>query len=271
MNTAIVSGSDSALLHGLVRQSDTLLALDASASGYRKGDDVADLVLIGLGDKPGGVAASVAALSSGSYALPSGQLVNITFRSSAELDSVRRLSARFAEAMASPSAWANPPGLDPSTHVILHELRVGAALVNPSIAQTWRESLHVDQLPTFVAAHHLARHYRLRDQISHEVSRHAFDSAHWILRECLLDSLAALLAALGETHPERQWHLDLAKRYRDIGAGSITQELVDAICAWPPVRGAESVLEALYLADEVSGVVFGFLPALAALPFGGDR
>ncbi|MFF0745854.1 hypothetical protein ACFYVL_36230 [Streptomyces sp. NPDC004111] len=236
-------------LAAAVRPQDTLLLLGDGPDGAR-------LLLLGTGPSATGAAASVAALGSGTYALAPGRTATVRFCGHAELASAAARTAHCAEALVEPAVRANAPSLDEATRHLLHRVRTGRVLANESIAQHWRETLRTDRLADFLLAEHLGRHRELRRAAAARLADGEPRRAQWTLRESLTELLGALLAALGETDPDRTGWLPLL----DLHAGSLgprtARDLADALLHWHDGATAEGhVRAALAVADSVRETV----------------
>jgi hypothetical protein len=259
--------ADVGSLVAAVRPSDTLLAVGSLVNGLGSSSTELDLLLLGTGAPSKGVSATVSSMSSSYYRVASGRTVKVRFCSDDELYRIAETVDHFSQALIEPSAWANLPHLDEPTQVLLHELRNGIVLTNASIAQSWRETLRVDELHLYVATLHLLRYAARRRSVFQQLQDGDPENARWMLVECLEAILAGALAAAGETNPRRRWHLRLARRLDAGFQAAGVARVIDMIRMWPSDDTGEAVAAGLAVADELRDQVLHRCPQLSMLKF----
>ncbi|MFF1659152.1 hypothetical protein [Streptomyces sp. NPDC058255] len=244
-----------------IRPSDTLLLAGSVNEGLANQNSVLDLLMISIG----GIAADSRALPapSATYLLGKGHSVRVLLYSSAALEEIAATTSRFDEALYEPAALARLPRLGEEARVLLHELRVGYGLLNPTIARAWRENLRVDRLHCYLAVLHLLRHRaRLRAAMTYAPDGDA-ETTRWMLQESAEELLAMILAAAGESNPRKRWHLKLLRaRQEDIGV-DVVERLVVALTRWH-ADAEEHLGIVVALADELVSIAIGLCPELAA-------
>lgn len=252
-----------------VRPSDTLLAVGSLVNGLGSSSTELDLLLLGTGAPSKGVAATVSSMSSSFYRVASGRTVKIRFCSDHELYRIAETVDHFSQALIEPSAWANLPHLEEPTQVLLHELRNGIVLTNASIAQSWRETLRVDELHLYVAVQHLLRYAARRRSVLQQLQDGDAENAQWMLAECLEAILAGALAAAGETNPRRRWHLRLARRLDAGFQAAGVARVIDLMRTGSGDDSGEAVAAGLAVADQLRDHVLHRCPQLSMLAASG--
>ncbi|MFL5996706.1 MAG: hypothetical protein ACJ736_20765 [Streptomyces sp.] len=248
----------------LVRPSDVLLAVGPAFDG-RDPWAAPQLLLIGPGQPPRGVTATVGAMRWGTYSVAGSDPVRLGFWTSQELATIAETVEHLALAARVPAVRAHLPRLSTGTRKLLHDLRRGEVLAGASEAAVWRERLGLDQLHLYVAAIHLRRFAARRRQAEDLLDDGDIEDAGWMLSECGAELLAALLAATGETNPRRHWHPRLLRLHeKTVGAD-------DAACVLRLLRqgpcgrgGAAAVRAALRDADRLHAGVLRRCPTLPA-------
>lgn len=248
-----------------VRPSDTLLAVGSLVNGLGSSSTELDLLLLGSGVPSAGVSATVSSMSSSFYRTGSGRAVKVRFCSDEELYRIAGTVDHFGQALIEPSAWANLPHLEEPAQVLLHEVRNGIVLTNASIAQSWRETLRVDQFHLYVATLYLLRYAARRRNVLQQMQDGDAENAEWMLLECLEVILAGALAAAGETNPRRRWHLRLARRLDAGFQAAGVARVIEMIRTRPSAGTGEAVAVGLSVADELRDHLLRRCPQLSML------
>jgi hypothetical protein len=248
-----------------VRPSDTLLATGSLSNGLGSSSAELDLLLIGPGTQYAGISASVASMSTASYHLASGRAINIRFCAERELLTITELVSRFEHVLLEPSMGLNLPPMDLTTRVLLHDLRSGVVLANDSVADGWRQSLRLDQLPVYVAAQHLQRFAARRQNVEWHLKDNEREAALWTLREGLEELLNAVLAAAGETNPRKRWHLQLLRRHGPEFGDETVEALIRLLCEWPTGELHDAIRRAWEVSDGLLRTVVRQRPELSAI------
>jgi len=253
----------------LVRPSDILLAVGPAFDG-RDPQAPPQLLLIGPGQPPQGVSATVGAMRWGTYSVGGGDPVRLGFWTSQELSAIAETVAHHALAAQLPAVEAHTPRLDIGTRKLLHDLRRGEVLAGASQAQVWRERLGLDQLHQYLAAIHLRRYAARRHHVASLLDRGDTEDAAWMLSACGAELLAALLAVTGETNPRRHWHPRLLRLHEaSIGAhdtARVRSLLRQGPCA---AGGPDALRAALHDADRIRAAILHRCPPLQGASFAG--
>ncbi|MFE0522535.1 hypothetical protein [Streptomyces sp. NPDC058954] len=248
----------------LVRPSDVLLAVGPAFDG-RDPWAAPQLLLIGPGQPPQGVTATVGAMRWGTYSVAGSDPVRLGFWTSQELAAIAEIVERLALAARVPAVRAHFPRLDHGTLKLLHDLRRGEVLAGASEAAVWRERLGLDELHLYVAAIHLRRFAARRRQAEGLLDDGDFEDAGWMLSECGAELLAALLAATGETNPRRHWHPRLLRLHEATVGAEDTARVLRLLRQGPCAGGgARAVRAALREADLLHAAVLRRCPSLPA-------
>jgi hypothetical protein len=248
-----------------VRPSDTLLAVGSLSNGLGSSSAELDLLLIGPGTQYAGISASVASMSSASYQLASGRAIKIRFCTDRELLAVSELVNRFEHTLLEPSMGLNLPPMDLTTRVLLHELRSGVVLANDSVADSWRQSLRLEQLPVYLAAQHLQQFAARRQNVEWHLKDDEWESALWTLREGLEELMVAVLAAAGETNPRKRWHLQLLRRHGAEFGDETVEALIRLLCEWPADEPHDAIRRAWEVSDGLLEAVVRRRPELSTI------
>lgn len=196
-----------------VAASDALLVTGSSLTGLSRRQ--ADLDLLVLGScvwQSSTQAASLLGAARARYRLPN--LRHVTMRY-IHADTLNALQARVRctqDGFCVPSLLAGASRLTLDDQILLHEIRDGITLRNASIAEQWRNALHIDSLPVMLAAQRLKNYGARRANAEQFFAAGEAQSAQWCMREALEELLAAYLAAFGRTNPRKRWHLLLLEQ-----------------------------------------------------------
>ncbi|MFF4800395.1 hypothetical protein ACFY1U_18670 [Streptomyces sp. NPDC001351] len=246
----------------LVRPSDVLLAVGPAFDG-RDPWAPPQLLLIGPGQPPGGVTATVGAMRWGTYSVAGGDPVRLGFWTSQELSAIAETVDHLALALRVPAVRAHFPHLDLGTRKLLHDLRRGDVLAGASEARVWRERLGLDQLHLYVASIHLRRFAARRRQAESLLENEDVEDAGWMLSECGAELLAALLATAGETNPRRHWHPRLLRLHKETIGADDTARVLRLLRLGPcAAGGADAIRAALREADRIHAGVLRRCPSL---------
>ncbi|WP_405880998.1 hypothetical protein OG747_21770 [Streptomyces sp. NBC_01384] len=247
----------------LVRQSDVLLAVGPAFDG-RDPSAPPQLLLIGPGQPPQGVTATVGAMRWGTYSVVGSDPVRLGFWTSQELSAIAETVDRLVLASQVSAVRAHFPHLDIRTRKLLHDLRRGEVLAGHSEAQVWRERLGLDQLHLYVAAIHLQRFAVRRRQVEGLLENGDVEDAGWMLSACGVELLAALLATIGETNPRRHWHPRLLRLNEETVGAEDTARILGLLRGGPcGAGGADAIHAALRDADRIRAGVLRRCPSLA--------
>jgi hypothetical protein len=254
---------DLQVLVDAVRPSDTLLAVGPVTARLARRSAEPDFLLIGAGASVTAVAACVATADIASYRLPSGRAVKVKFCVDQELRSLSALVDRCESALSEPAMLGALSDLRIRAGDLLHELGSGVVLANPSIARAWREELHTDRLHLYLAAGYLTSFSARRGEIAAYLEDGDEEAAQWVLREAMGDVLAAVLAGFGQTTMQRQWHLQLLRRFSAELCPDKAARLMSYLSGWSPGLVVPPVAEALAFAVDLTTFVVRQCPELA--------
>lgn len=245
-----------------IRPSDTLLLTGSVNGGLAHRNAVLDMLLIGSGTRPSTTGAALA--PSASYTLGVGRSVQVRFFAAEALEQIATTTSRFDEALYEPAALARIARLSEDTRLLLHEVRVGYGLLNPSIAQAWREALRADRLHCYLTVLHLMRHRaRLRSAVSYAMDGDA-ETTQWMIKESVEELLALVLAAAQETNPRKRWHLRLLRDKEAVVGQEGVSRLVAALCTWRH-NIPEYLDEVVALSDDMIALSARLCPEIAGV------
>jgi hypothetical protein len=159
----------------------------------------------------------------------------------------------------------NLPPMDLTTRVLLHELRSGVVLANDSVADSWRQSLRLEQLPVYLAAQHLQQFAARRQNVEWHLKDDEWESALWTLREGLEELMVAVLAAAGETNPRKRWHLQLLRRHGAEFGDETVEALIRLLCEWPADEPHDAIRRAWEVSDGLLEAVVRRRPELSTI------
>jgi hypothetical protein len=243
-----------------IAASDTLLVTGSSLTGLSRRQ--ADLDLLVLGScawQSSTQAASLHGAARARYRLPNLRHVTLRYIHADTLHALQARVQRTQDGFCVPSLLAGAPRLTLDDQILLHEIRDGLTLRNASIAEQWRNALHIESLPVMLAAQRLNNYGARRANAEQFAAAGEAQSAHWCMREALEELLAAYLAAFGCTNPRKRWHLLLLERLDHAAqATALAMQLAAPLLA-------NDLSEQLKLADAVQLEIASQQPVLERL------
>jgi hypothetical protein len=147
--------------------------------------------------------------------LPSGQELNFEYWNSNDLEKlVERLNTTM-ELIDDPSKLEKIIRFGDRELMLLHRIRAGVPLVNPDVAEHWRQRLRLDKLPDYFIIMNLGHHYGYREDAIAQV-RYGDRLAALNVMRMAMDTLAgAMLASVGSTNPYTKWRTRLLEKNKE--------------------------------------------------------
>ena len=222
---------------------ETLMLVGSVAAGLASGSSDIDLLMIAdRSDVHEGLVLREADFDASVLRHPDGYRLNVEVWGAEHMEDVERRFASAIGCLLEPRVIHDLHVMRTDEVMVMHRLRTGIVLANPTVAERWRTRLRLEGLPTYVmlvAAWYCFAHTA---DVGGELEAGEVDSAVWMMQTCIDQLAAALLASVGETNPSQRWRVRLLRRHR----AELGPKTVDSLIRYlflQPATGVEAEIE----------------------------
>lgn len=240
--------ADGVTLHD---ENSALLLVGSVAEGLANDGSDIDLMILGGEDAFGGLLVKDNEFQQTITRLPGGRELNVEFW---DAPTIRLLATRLQgmyAALANPESVKSLELLSEQEIRLVHRVRNGITLRNQRKVEEWRAMLGTEYFPEYLIVSWISYYMTFRKDALAQCSGGDADTALLMMRMAMEGLAAALLAAVGETHPYLKWRPTLLKRHADVIGKRMLDRML-SFCFPARTRAArKTITEAFALADKV--------------------
>jgi hypothetical protein len=124
---------------------------------------------------------------------------------------------------------------------LLHSLRTGIVLANAGDVEAWRNA--AQDLADFLIVYHIGVHFNCREDAIAQVKYGDPISALWMLIPAADSLSGAMLASVGETHPDPKWRPRLLLRHQNTLGKERVERVLKYLLPSTPNVNANAVIQ----------------------------